>query len=80
MGAPRRLDVSSSDKEKGREREGKEAANARRQAAEEEKREAERRRRQAVVDKARTVEAKARADWERAQQALHQAEKHLAEI
>ena len=36
--------------------------------------------RQAAVDQAKSVEAKARADWERAQQALRTAEEQLAKL
>jgi len=51
-----------------------------RQAAAEVRRQAERRKRQAAVDQAKSVEAKARADWERAQQALRTAEEQLAKL
>jgi hypothetical protein len=75
---PARMKMDARDKERARQRQA--AEEARRQAAEDKKRQAERRRRQAAVDRARIVEAKARADWERAQQALRAAQEQLSKV
>jgi len=75
-----RATMSPRERERERARHRQAAAEARRQAAEEKQRQAERRKRQAAVDQAKSVEAKARADWERAQQALRAAEEQLAKL
>jgi hypothetical protein len=68
------------DTQAERARQREEAAAARRQAAEEKKRQAEIHARQADVDRAKATEASARADWERARDALRKAEERLAAI
>jgi hypothetical protein len=72
--------ASTRDKERERARQREQAAAARRQAAEEKQRDAERGRRQAAVDRATILEAKARAEWERAQQVLRDAKERLARL